>query len=108
MLFGIWPRMSCVQKFWYTYMITYGNFMVFVESCNDSIIFNCFKDQTDQKRFIHSHLEMKCFNFKMKAHKHCIDAMFADLITVHEIYCGCLSQCCKCLLFNDFYMLLLE
>ena len=30
MLFGIWPRMP---KFRHTYVITYGHFMIIVESC---------------------------------------------------------------------------
>ena len=77
--------------------------------------FNRLKDQifiTDQKRFFDSLLEMECFNSKMKGHTHCIDtmpvhcidAMFSNLMTVHEIYYGCLTQCCKRFLFNDFYV----
>ena len=94
----------------------------FMSIDNDSIIFACFdclKDQifiTVRKRFVASLLKMECFNSKMKAHTHCInatpfhcfDAMFVDLMTVHEICYGCLIQCCKRFLFKDFHRLLLE
>ena len=33
MPFGISPHMSCMPKFWHTYLILYGNFIVIVEPC---------------------------------------------------------------------------
>ena len=33
MFFGICPLMSCMPKFWHTYVITCSDFMVTVEPC---------------------------------------------------------------------------
>ena len=34
MFFGICPHTSRTPKFWHTYVITYGDFMVIVDPCN--------------------------------------------------------------------------
>ena len=38
MFFGICSRTSCTPKFWHTYVITCGDFMVIVEPCME--VFN--------------------------------------------------------------------
>ena len=48
---------------------------------------------------------MECFNFKMKAHTLCIDALFAGTMTIHEICYECLTQCSKAFLLSDFHTL---
>ena len=80
---------------------------------NDTVIFICFKCLKDQicithrKRFVDNLLEMECFNFNMKAHTLCIDALFAGTMAIHEICYGCLTQCSKAFLLSDFHTLLL-
>ena len=87
--------------------------MDYMSTDDDSVIFicfNCLKDQiciTHCKRFFNNLLEMECFNFKMKAHALCIDALFAGTMTIHKICYECLTLCSKAFLLSDFHTLLL-
>ena len=79
-----------------------------------SVVFVCFAyveyqiRLIDQKRFMNSLLELKCFNFKAKSHVLCADALHEKFFSANEMCLGCMSMCCRVFLFNDFHALYLE
>lgn len=90
-----------------------SRFYWFIGIQSHSVIFVCFDCLqyqiliSDREKFINSLLEQQCFNFKIKLHVLCVDALCEKNISGHKMCWGCVSQCCKEFLFDDFYQFLL-